>query len=253
MDFNTIDVFDLKPGAKIDMRYLQLVAKNGRSDDDSHFVSGIFDIEEDGTLEIEMPMRGGKAVLVPMGVRYEFIFTMDRRLYKANAEIVGRFKKGGFSLLKAKLVTKVEKFQRREYFRLDLMLPLDYITLSDDAGELKKMGDIRQLIEGHQGELVFGTGTILNLSGGGLKFNTDLDLSNVHYLFMRFALELGGKSHIIALIGEILKSDDGEKKKENQKYRSYRVKLHYKDTGNQDQIIRFIFEQERKIRKKELG
>ena len=243
-----MDAFDLKPGAKVDIRYLQSVANHGRSDDDDHYVSGIHDIEEDGTLELEMPMRGGKVVLVPMGIRYEFVFTMDKKLYKADADIVGRFRKGGFSLVRAKLVSPVEKFQRREYYRLDLMLPLDFISLDDRAGELTKMADIRQLIEGRS-DLVVGSGTILNISGGGLRFMTDSDLDEIPYLFMRFAIEIGDQKRIIALIGQILAKDDNE----DQKHRSYRVRILYKDTRCQDLIIRFIFEQERRIRKKGLG
>ena len=246
---DVLDVFDLKPGAKVDMRYLMSVNRKERSDDDDHFVSGVHDIEEDGTIELEMPMRAGKAVLVPMGIRYEFIFSMDRRLYRAEADIVGRFRRDGFSLLKARLSSQIEKFQRRAYYRLDLLLPLDFITLDERAGELMKMADIRQLIDGRQDELIFGNGTIVNISGGGVRFVTETDLKEVPYLFMRFAIEIGGRQQIIALIGQIL--HDPEMKVQKQK--SYRVRTLYKDSQCQEQIIRFIFETERKIRKKELG
>ncbi len=251
MRFNTIDVFELKPGAKIDMRYLQTVSKKGRGDDEDHFVSGIHDIEEDGTLELDMPMQGGKVVLVPMGIRYEFIFTMDRRLYKAEADIVGRFRKDGFSLLKAKLTSDIEKFQRREYYRLDLLLPLDYVSLDERAGQLQSMSEIRQLMDGRDGAPIIGSGTIVNISGGGLRFTTKDDLDEAPFLFLRFGIEVGGEQRLVVLIGEIL--HDKEKEKKEEKMHSYRVRMHYKDTKSQEQIIRFIFEQERKMRKKELG
>ena len=243
-----MDTIELKPGAKVDMRYVQSVA---RGSDDEHYVSGIHDIEEDGTLELEMPTRGGKAVLVPMGIRYEMIFTMDQRLLKSEAQIVQRFRKDGFSLLKAKLVAPVVKFQRREYFRLNVMLPITFITLDERAGTLERMADIRQLLEGRKEELVIGEGTIMNISGGGIRFITDTELDEeTEYLFMRFAIETGGEqSRTIALIGQLVAKELTEDKKHN----AYRVKILFKDSRCQELIIRYIFEQERKIRRKQLG
>ena len=243
-----MDTIELKPGAKVDMRYVQSVA---RGNDDEHYVSGIHDIEEDGTLELEMPTRGGKAVLVPMGIRYEMIFTMDQRLLKSEAQIVQRFRKDGFSLLKAKLVAPVVKFQRREYFRLNVMLPITFITLDERAGTLERMADIRQLLEGRKEELVIGEGTIMNISGGGIRFITDTELDEeTEYLFIRFAIETGGEqSRTIALIGQLVAKELTEDKKHN----AYRVKILFKDSRCQELIIRYIFEQERKIRRKQLG
>lgn len=239
---------ELKPGAKVDMRYMQSVA---RGNDEDHFVSGIYDIEDDGTLELEMPTRGGKTVLVPMGVRYEVIFTMDQRLLKSEAQITQRFRRDGFSLLKAKLVAPVVKFQRREYYRLNVMLPITFITLDERAGTLERMADIRQLIEGRQEELVIGEGTILNISGGGMRFISDTDIGEeTEYLFMRFAIETGeDESRTIALIGQLVAKELTEDRKHN----AYRVRMLFKDSRCQEMIIRYIFEQERKIRRKQLG
>ena len=244
-----MDKISLKLGSKVDMRILQSVQRNGRGDEVDHYVSSIHDIGEDGTLELDMPMRAGKAVLLPMGLRYEVIFTMDQRLYKSEAEIIRRTRKEGFSLLVAKLMAPVEKFQRREYYRLDVMMPLSFITLDERAGELKKMADIRELFSKKDMEPVFGEGTIMNISGGGIRFVTTMDLEGVEYLFMRFAIETGGEAQNVALIGQIL----AEERMDSVRNRSYRVRILFKDSGCQELIIRYIFEQERKIRKKKLG
>ena len=240
---------ELKPGAKVDMRYMQSVSRDGRGNDEDHFVSGIYDIEEDGTLELEMPTRAGKAVLVPMGVRYEMIFTMDQRLFKSEAQITQRFRKDGFSLIKAKLIAPVVKFQRREYYRLNVMIPITFITLDERAGTLERMAEIRQLLEERREELVIGEGTILNISGGGIRFISDTEIGDAKYLFMRFAIEAGEENRTIALIGELVAKELTEDKKHN----AYRVRILFKDSRCQEMIIRYIFDQERKIRRKELG
>ena len=239
----------IKPGAKVDMRSIQAVARNGRNDDEDHYVSGVHDIEPDGTIELEMPMRGGKIVLIPMGIRYELVFIMDGKLLKAEAEVTRRIRKDGFSLILAELTSGIEKFQRREYYRLDIMLPLSFITLDERAGSLKHMAEIRKLIEGRQEELTIGEGTITNISGGGLRFFTDTDIGETGYLFMRFAIEAGGESRTIALIGEIV----GDGMTEDRMHKTYRVRMLFKDSGLQELIIRYIFDQERKIRRKKMG
>ncbi len=228
---------------------MQSVSRDGRGNDEDHFVSGIYDIEEDGTLELEMPTRAGKAVLVPMGVRYEMIFTMDQRLFKSEAQITQRFRKDGFSLIKAKLVAPVVKFQRREYYRLNVMLPITFITLDERAGTLERMAEIRQLLEERREELLIGEGTILNISGGGVRFISDTEIGDAKYLFMRFAIEAGEENRTIALIGELVAKELTEDKKHN----AYRVRILFKDSRCQEMIIRYIFDQERKIRRKELG
>ncbi len=239
----------LQPGAKVDMRPVQSISRDGRVDDGNHFVSGIFDIEEDGTLELDMPMRAGKAVLIPMGLRYELIFTLDRKLLKADAKITKRIRRGGFSLILAELLTPVEKFQRREYYRLDVMLPISFITLDERAGTLERMADIRQILEDRKDELLVGDGTILNISGGGIRFITDAPIEDVPYLFIRFAIDTGGESRVMALIGHVV----GSGLTEDKKHQAYRLQILYKDSRCQEWIIRYIFEQERMIRKKKLG
>lgn len=238
----------LHPGAKVDMRPVQVVSRNGRVDDNEHYVSGIHDIEEDGTLLLEMPMRGGKVVLLPMGVRYELVFTMDRKLLKAEAEMINRTRKGGFSLVCARLTSPVEKFQRREYYRLNVTVPISFISLDERAGDLSGMAEIRQLIEGRN-DLTIGDGTIVNISGGGLRFITDTDLGEAEYIFMRFAVDVAGQSRTIALIGQIV----GSGLTEDRKHKAYRVQILFKDSRLQEIIIRFIFEEERRIRRKVMG
>ncbi len=238
----------LHPGAKVDMRPVQLVSRNGRVDDNEHYVSGIHDIEEDGTLLLDMPMRAGKVVLIPMGLRYELVFTMDRLLLKAEGEMTKRIRKGGFSLVCAKLVTPLEKFQRREYYRLNVTVPLSFLTLDDRAGEAATMAEVRQIIESADG-IKMGEGTIVNISGGGMRFITDYEFEDVQYLFLRFAIDVAGESRMVALIGQLV----GSGMTEDRQHKAYRVKVLFKDSRLQEVLIRYIFEEERRIRRKVMG
>lgn len=240
----------LRPGTKIDIRAVQSIAREGYSDAD-HYVSSIHDVLPDGTLEITMPMRAGRMVLIPMGIRYEMVFTTDNGLKKANVEILGRVRRDNFYLLQVKLTTGLDKFQRREYYRLDCMMDLVYVELDERAGELERMAEITTLMnEDPDNPPRSGRGTILNISGGGMRFLTNDDLTGVHYLLLHFNIETKGVENSINLIGEII----GETQlPEGDRRHSYRVKLQYKDSRCQELIIRFIFETERMLRKKKMG
>lgn len=247
-----MNVRDLIPGSKVDIRAVQSIKREGYSDSEgSHYVSSIFDVLADETIELTMPMRGGRIVLIPMGIRYELVFTTATGLKRADAEIIGRVRRENFYILHARLTTPLDKFQRREYYRLNTMMPLTFVELDERAGEITKMSEIRELmITDEEHPPRSGHGTIMDISGGGIRFLTDEDMTGSEYLLLHFMIESGGKERGINLIGQIV----GEAElPEGDRRHSYRVKLLYKDSGCQESIIRFIFETERRIRKKQMG
>ncbi len=239
-------------GAKIDIRAIQSIGKESLSgEDDGHYVSSIYDILPDGTIEIMMPMRAGRMVLIPMGLRYEMVFTTVTGLKRADVEILGRARRSNLYILQVRLLTSLDKFQRREYYRLDCMMDLTYVELDERAGTLEKMAEITELMQSDEDHPPrSGRGTILNISGGGLRFLTNDDLSGIEYLLLHFVIDTKGHARNINLIGQVI----GEAElPEGDKRHSYRVKLLYKDSRCQELIIRYIFETERLIRKKKMG
>ncbi len=242
---------NLLPGTKVDIRAVQTVSREGYSADDGHYVSSIHDVLPDGTIEITMPMRAGRMVLIPMGLRYEMVFTTDAGLKRADVDILGRIRRNNFYLLQIKLTTQLDKFQRREYYRLDCMMDLTYVELDARAGTLEKMAEITGLLnEDEEHPPRSGHGMIMNISGGGMRFLTKDDLSGIEYLLLHFTIDPKGAVHNINLIGQII----GEAElPEGDSRHSYRVKILYKDSHCQELIIRYIFETERKIRKKKMG
>lgn len=240
------------PGTKIDIRPVQAVNRGGYSEaNDGLYLSSVHDILPDGTLEITMPMRAGRMVLIPMGVRYEMVFTTASGLKRADVDILGRIRRDNFYLLHVKLTTALDKFQRREYYRLDCMMDLVYVALDERAGELQKMAEITELMNSDpENPPISGHGTILNISGGGMRFITKNDLTDIHYLLLHFVIDAKGMSSNINLIGEIIGETDLP---EGDRRHSYRVKILYKDSRCQELIIRYIFETERMLRKKKMG
>ena len=242
---------EIKPGNRVSIRFYQETMRSENGGEDAKvFASRVFDVLEDGTLELDVPTKEGKLLLLPQNVRYMFEFITDGGIYRCQGAITDRIKRGNFFLMKAKVISKLVKFQRREYYRLNVMMDLMFQRLDDRAGELEKMSDIKGLLQQNTFEdNVIGRGTIVDISGGGVRFISDTRMQDANYLFLIFGIEVNGQKQLVELMAKVIavnfNPDLGTF--------TYRMKFIYKDSKMQETIVRFIFEEERRIRKKELG
>ena len=78
-----MDTKDIKPGSKVDLRMLQEVNRKDGSKGVGTYMSSVFDLDANGNFILHMPTQGGKILLLPLNVRYEFVFTTSGGLYKA--------------------------------------------------------------------------------------------------------------------------------------------------------------------------
>lgn len=236
-------------GCKVEIRILQESVRSRETGEEvTTYVSSIYDILDDGSFELDMPTRGGKVLLLPMNLRYELVFVAERRgMWIAQAQINERYKKGSFYLLHAKLIGSIEKFQRREYFRLDTMIPAQFLSIDLDEQTILKISDISNLLSmNEQLRNSMGSGTIMDLSGGGARLATTKDIVDVPYIMLQFALEFTNRKTNIELFAKILE----KKKMPGVNNFSYRMRFMFRDKEWQEYIIKYIFEEQRKMRRK---
>ena len=152
--------------------------------------------------------------------------------------------------MRANLVGKVERFQRREYYRLDCTLNGYFLALDLDEKTILKLPSVHDLLQTNP-ELrkSMGAVTILDLSGGGARFTSKTDVGDLPYALLQFTIDDGKSKTNVELFGKIL---DNRFDRKNDLH-MYRVKFLYRDSEWQEMIVRYIFEQQRKIRKKEQG
>ncbi len=245
-----MDLKGILPGNRVDIRILQEINKEKDDNQVGSYMSSIFDIDEEDNFIFHMPTQGGKILLLPMNVRYEFIFTTNNGLFKAEGTVKERFKKDNFYLMKGVITSEITKFQRREYYRMECSIPLLFLSLDDEVGRAEKMADVNDAIKDSSNPpAVRGIGTILDLSGGGIKFTSEKDIDEVNYLYLHFEGKMNEKKFNIEAVAEIVARVYNP---DTKKY-IYRVKFLFKDsTKAQERIIRFIFEEERRIRNKKL-
>ena len=250
---NEVSVRELLPGTRTDIRILQLVMRAKETGEEvENYPSSVFDTLPDGTIEVNCPIKEQKILILRMDLRYELVFTTENGLIRATGHFVERYKKENFYLMRFKPQGPLEKFQRREFYRLDCYIPLNYVTLAPEADDMEKMSELRGLLQKQREEkipTIMGQGTILDISGGGIRFITTKDLKDVSYLLLEFPIQGKNGKEQIEVIGQVRGSLPVDKNGNSE----YRIKILFKDTKAQERIVHYIFEEERRIRQKESG
>ena len=89
---------------------------------------------------------------------------------------------------------------------------------------------------------------ICDISGGGVRFTGDVPLEAGQFVLLIFRLINKNTDECFHLVSQIVEA----RKEDNERY-SCRAKFIFKDLRDREKIVRFVFEEERRIRKKEIG
>ena len=142
-----------------------------------------------------------------------------------------RFKTDGLNLVKVSRISPVNRLQRRNYYRLKITLPIYVRILTNDPDK-----EPDSWLEAYT----------LNLSGGGAKIsvNRSIDKGTLIECLLRI------KDQDLILRGEVLRCQLAQ----DDVISRYEIGIFFKDITEyqRDEIIKFIFEQQRKLRKKGL-
>lgn len=209
------------------------------------YSSKIYDIQTPERLEILMPYEQRKLVLLPVDTEYTMYFYVENAIMECSARIVDRYKTSNTYILVVELLTPLRKYQRREYYRYSCALAIETRELSEEEQSL-----LDTPILEFDSELPVENGIIVDISGGGLRF-----LSAQHYkvgtlLYCRYSLVDSDSEKEYRIVGRVLSVSPVERRPG---YFEHRIQYHNLDNRKREEIIRFIFEQERKNRKKEKG
>ncbi len=232
----------IAPGSKIELEAIDRVLQEDGSYQRKKFDSKVVDIIDEDRLEILMPMEQTKLVLLPVNGEYDIHFFTTKGLFQCLARVVNRYKNGNLYLLEIELISNLQKYQRREYYRYSCMLPLEYRLLTNAeaiAMESKKnvLFDELPMIESQ----------IVDISGGGMRFVSGESAEVNDLIYTVYSLTNGKKFHHVAKVLAV-KQLDNHTRDAKFEYRCQFVDIL---NGEREMIIRYIFEEERKKRKRE--
>lgn len=211
------------------------------------FVSQVYDILDDDRLKIAMPLDGGKVVLMPNNARIDAFFYTIKGLYQGRFVIVDRYKEGNLMIQVIELTSELKKFQRREYFRLSCTMGIMYRPLSQEEHDY--YFSIENLNEQIEEETLI-PAFALDISGGGMRYVSKerLEKENIIFAVLSFNYEEELKKY--AVLGKIIGVSTA---KNNHNLFEHRVEFSNVNGIVREDIIKYIFEEERKRRKKENG
>lgn len=229
----------VRPGEKIDIQAVER-AILGNASNKKVYTSKIYDILDEEHIEILMPMDGSKLILLPVDGEYQFCFYTQKGLYQCFVRIAERYKDNNVYILLCEVTSKLAKHQRREYYRYGCILPLRTRDLMDEEIKMVENKDYHM-----QQGLPLTASTILDMSGGGLRFKSPVAYKVGDQIATCFTLSMHGKEKEYELVGEVLACKEQETAKGTFEHR---LKFTYIENKDREEVIRYIFEEERKKR-----
>lgn len=231
----------ISPGDKIELKSIKNVLLPDGTEGTKLYRTSITDVRENGMLEIAMPMEKTKLILLPVDGEYEVCFFTLSGMYRANIRIIDRQKVDNQYLLLAQLITSITKFQRREFYRFPCVIEgkVKYISESQAHAIMQNLSYLVSMADSLRC-------VIVDISGGGLRFISKNQFNVDSLLQLQFRLKDRENSQDYLLVGKVVAS--AEIPNRDNEYEN-RVKFIEIDNISQEEIIRYIFEEERKNRK----
>ncbi len=203
---------------------IELVVKEGQFQ--GSYNSKVADIVDD---EIFIMSIYKREELIPLrvGIKVDVLYEGDSAFYSLSSEITGR-KKEPLPMLSIKLTDNIERIQRRSFFRVQINKNIQYISLKEQR---KKETQPR-----------FKETTAIDLSGGGLLMVLKDELKVNDRLLFKLDIEDFDKL-VEGKIVRIKYNKDGYSKTAGIEF----VDIDRKD---RDKIISYLFNYQRKLRRR---
>ncbi len=231
-------------GNKIDIESIKKTTEESGEIIRKTYRSELYDIESEDIIKIAMPMEQSKIVLLPVDGEYSLCFYTTNGLYQCLARVVERYKSNNLFVLSMELETDLQKYQRREYYRLNTVLDMKSKVI--EGGNNSGIQQV-QFIDT---DLTFDNGTMVDISGGGARFISKVQYTEGVLIRFVFSLFVNGLVTEYKLVGKVLKSTPIENKED-----SFENRIQFVNMVNDDResIIKYIFEEERRLRHRERG
>ncbi len=223
-------------GNKIELVRLDQVIRNDQNK--KVYVSKIYDFLKDDKLQIAMPIFEGKIVPLDMDERYTACFYTDRGLLQCNVVVESRYRSGNLFFLDVKLLGKLEKVQRRQFYRYDCIMDAKIRVVSDKEYETGIPDDISI----PEDELAWQPARIIDISGGGLRLNQRTDIERNEVVKVKFMISFMDEILSFNLFARMLSSERVDGRADMYEQRLEFLKI---TQDERDKIVRFIFESER--------
>lgn len=230
------------PGQKIELQTVER-AILGKASDKKSYTSKVYDIIDDEQLEILMPMDKTKLILLPIDGEYDVCFYTKNGLYQCYVRIIDRYKSNNVYLLLCQLTTNLRKHQRREYYRFSCILDMKNRELVEEEIDAIEKNQLY-----FQAGLPLKQSVIVDISGGGIRFVAkDYQYEIGTEIYLTYNLIINGHEKSYEITGKVLAVREMDNRPGSFEHRVQYINI---DKTDREEIIRYIFEEERKHRQR---
>lgn len=241
-------------GDKIDIKVL---GRNGKPKHDAKtLVSKLMDFLDADVISITTPFTNGRTIPLEVGEYYNLCFYTDRGLYQCRGVALNNHREDKSIMSVIRITSSLEKYQRRQYYRLECIQDIVYRIITEEEELLEQklienaFDDSEELSE-YRMKLTelnrdWIRGSMTDLSGGGAKFTSDRRHNTGEKIRMKLELANGEEKKLITVDAAIIQSGIIINRRDIFEHRVEYVNISRKD---REELIRYIFEQERKRRK----
>jgi c-di-GMP-binding flagellar brake protein YcgR len=152
----------------------RLILKLEKSNRTSEFLTRVEDIKRDSYL-LEMPIRQSGELHLAKGDVVEVTYSRADAVYSFKASILDLFE-GGSTTIRIAPKSETDRIQRRRYVRLDVSGHMSYRILETSPDDNAGVGP----------EI---TGQLLNISAGGVLFESPIKLKSETMIILSFSLK----------------------------------------------------------------
>lgn len=214
---------------------------------ENKYASSVHDIIDDNNIVLTNPTF--KARLIPMhsGERYEaYFFTKDNKIYNARVVVDSNKTDSGIRVVNFKITSTVEKYERRQFFRLETTMDVRYLLLTaNNSAAFKEAVKTNTLLK-MEG---FKDGKTRDISGGGVRFTSDEELPVGGMAIMHIQAMMEDKTKNYIFVSKIIKSYKHESIRGMFEHRTQFVDL---KQDAREELVQFIFQCERERLKKRI-
>ena len=148
-------------------------------------------------------------------------------------------------ILPGETISNLRKHQRREFYRFSCILNMSSRELVEE--ELSAIEQNKQYI---QAGLPLRQSVVVDISGGGIRFVSDYKYENGTLIYLTYNLSSEKIQKTYNLVGKILSVKELENRRGTFEHRVQYINI---DNQQREEIIRYIFEEERKNRQRKNG
>lgn len=221
------------------------------------YLSKIQDLQENGEIEILMPMENGKIIPLPVKARYMVSFYTQAGIFQGECMVIKRYRDQTKFFLVMKLQSKLAKKQRREYYRLECNQEVLFRTMTGEETLIREkirnnrfetpeekekcINDILDLDQEAEWTPAF----MVDISGGGIRVKTKkIEEIGKHFMFRIYLYPEGNKKQID--LECYMLSVEGLP--DELSMMEMRCRFVHITDQKREMIVRYIFEQQRKQR-----